>query len=670
MASSGNFENVFRTGYALRLEWKINSQSIENNTSNITATLYLVSKGSSYTINSSASKPVKLTIGGTTYSSSIGNGALSGNQKRKIMAKTVNIAHDADGTKSIKLRGFINIDATLGGTKYNNIYVPASSAANVTLDAIPRATTPTTSGTFNVGSSVTINTPGASDDFTHTLAYSTNNSTWTTIASNVATSATWTLPSALATAIPKAKVGMVYIRCTTYNGNTNIGAKTITRSYSVTSAYASPSVALTASQTNSGSINATIKGKSTMTLNAAATLKYGTTAAKYVFKYGSVSKTVTSTAASASVSFLVPANAGSTFDYSVTVTDTRGFTATKSGSVATTNYTEPSITKLEVTRGDYDGTTFTENKKGNSLKIEIGGSIASVKSANAKSYKIEYRLSTATAYTTLVDSMTLSSYSVSVVKYTDDIFSENSAYVVRATLIDSFSQTSQIVDVPTQKVLLNFSANGKAVAIGGIATVDDSLEVAMEMYVTGGIRHIVLANDTDFDEIVKTGVYVGSMNTQTHTNSPMSTGSFLLEVMNAGTSGQLMQRYSYCHKSTYRAFVRFKYESTWGAWQPAEGFISSSMSSQAGRVRMANGFLVQWGRVLITPTAANTITAKAVQFPIEYDSIPICQVSANSAAPNIVNCSYTATATELTIHMTRTSTTNTWISWVAFGVAT
>jgi len=217
---------------------------------------------------------------------------------------------------------------------------------------------------------------------------------------------------------------------------------------------------------------------------------------------------------------------------------------------------------------------------------------------------------------------------------------------------------------------MNFSANGKAMAIGGIASVDDALEIMLETFSTGGIKPITLADGTDFDEIVKTGLYVGSMNTQTMINSPMDTGSFTLEVSGAGTSGQIMQRYSYCNKTTYRAFVRFRYESSWGAWQAAEGFTSFSIGSYSGRVRFANGFLIQWGRVSITPTAANTITSAVIQFPIAYASNPICQVSANSAAPSNVTCSFTTTADELSIFMTRANTTATYISWTSFGIST
>lgn len=669
MASSGSFQNAFRTGYALRVEWKINSQSIEDNTSNVTVTAYLVSSGSSYTINSSAEKTVNLVINGTTYTKTAsGLANLSGGQKKALFAKTVTIAHNADGSKSIPIYCTFGLKVTLSGTYWGTIRAPASGNGTATLDTIPRPTTPTTSGTWNVGNTVTINTPRASSTFTHTLQYSLNNSSWTNIATGVTTSTTWTLPVALATAKPNATSGTIYIRCITYNGSTNLGNKTINNTYSITSSYAAPSVALTVSQTNDANISSYIRGRSKVTLKATATLKYSATAAKYVFTYGGTTKTVTSTASTASVTFTLPSNAAASYAYSVTVTDSRGFTASKNGTLTTVAYTAPVISSLQVTRGDYDGTTFTEASKGNSLKIVAAGTVTSLSNANAKNYKIEYRLSNVLTYTTLVDSTSADAYSVAVTEYTDAIFSENASYVLRFTLSDSFDSVSQIYDVPSQKVLLNFSANGKAMAIGGIASVDDALEIMLESYMTGGIKPMQLANGTDFDEIVKSGIYIGNAASGDYLNVPISTGTFILEVSSAGAEGQLMQRYSYCNKTTYRAYVRFYYSNVWGAWQPTEGFTAFETSGYSGRVRFANGLMMQWGRVSVAPDTANVTKSVDITYPIEFVHAPVVQAHAHTSAPQVVDVSVSVGGvSSATIFLTRTNTTATWVSWVAVG---
>lgn len=669
MASSGSFQNAFRTGYALRVEWTINSQSIEDNTSNVTVTAYLVSSSSSHYINSSASKTVNLVINGTTYTKTAsGLANLSGGQKKALFAKTVTIAHNADGTMSIPIYCTFGLKVTLSGTYWGTIRAPASGNGTATLDTIPRPTTPTTSGTWNVGNTVTINTPRASSTFTHTLQYSLNNSSWTNIATGVGTSTTWTLPSALASAKTATTSGTVYIRCITYSGNTNLGSKTISKTYNITSSYAAPSVALTASQTNGTSISSYIRGRSKVTLNATATLKYSATAAKYVFTYGGTTKTVSSTAATASVTFTLPSNAAASYSYSVTVTDSRGFTASKSGTLTTVAYTAPVISSLEVTRGDYDGTTFTEASKGNSLKIVAAGTVTSLSNANAKNYNIEYRLSNVLTYTTLIDSTSADAYAVAVTKYTDAIFSENAAYVLRFTLSDSFESVSMIYDVPSQKVLLNFSANGKAMAIGGIASVDDALEIMLESYCTGGIKPIQIANGTDINEITKTGIYVGNATSGDFVNAPIDSGTFLLEVSAGGADGQRFQRFSYCSKTAYRAYIRTYYQSSWGDWFPVEGFTSYSTTGYAGQIRHANGFMMQWGRVSITPDAANVTKSVDITYPIEFTHAPIVHAYSHTSAPTVVSVSAnTGSVTGMTIYLTRSNLIATWVSWIAIG---
>ena len=673
MALKGSFQNVFaRSAYALRVEWEVVSQNIPNNNSNIIFNVYLVSSESWATINSSATKKITLYVNNTAISTKevAGLASLSGNQKKLILSKGYTVNHNTDGTKTITVKASFGIAVTLSGTYYGTVHAPASGTQSITIDRIPRVSTPTTSGTLNVGSTITINTNTENATlFKHTIQYSLNNSSWTNIATNVGASTTWTLPSALATARTSAKTGTVYIRCITYAGTSNLGNKVISRTYNITSSYAAPSVALTVSQTNDASIAQYIRGQSSVTLSATATLKHSAKAAKYVFKYGDTTKTVTSTSSSARVTFTLPANAAASYAYSVTLMDSRGYTASQSGTVTTVAYSTPAISGLTVTRGDYDGTTFTENSKGNNLRIVAHCTLTSLSSANAKNYKIEYRLNNVTTYTTLVNTTAASSYAASIIRYTDAIFSENASYVIRFTLSDSFGTISQIADVSSQKVLMNFSANGKAMCIGGIASVDDALEIALEHYVTGGIKPIALADGTNLDEIVKTGWYVGSQNLQTLVNAPMSTGSFLLEVSSAGTSGQIMQRYSYCHKTTYRAFVRFKYESSWGDWQAAEGFTSFSYADHEGRVRFANGILIQWGRVSITPTAANTVTEQTINFPVEYAKAPAFQVEARSSVPQNITFSGTADAGGATLYLTRTNTSSTSLAWLAIGVS-
>ena len=111
MALSGSFSGSIRSGnYKLRVDWTA-TQSVSGNTSKITATMYLV-QASSWSLNIASRSDNKTTINGTGYtwtSPAISN---SGGKTTKLATVTSgNIAHDADGTKSVTLSAVFNIDA-------------------------------------------------------------------------------------------------------------------------------------------------------------------------------------------------------------------------------------------------------------------------------------------------------------------------------------------------------------------------------------------------------------------------------------------------------------------------------------------------------------------------------------------------------------------------------
>ena len=220
MALSGAFE----TGYKVRVEWSVGSQSVANNTSSLTVTAFLVSLGSSYTITSEWPKAMTMTIDGTLYEDEIPTASLSGNQKRQIMTRTVTIKHNTDGSRSVTMDFGLKINATLNGTHFRWVYAPASGSATATLNTIPRASKPTLSAsTVEMGKTLTIYTNRASSNFTHRLYYGWYGTTYTQIATGVGASYTWTVPLTFANNIPDATSGWGTIRVETYDGSTKLG---------------------------------------------------------------------------------------------------------------------------------------------------------------------------------------------------------------------------------------------------------------------------------------------------------------------------------------------------------------------------------------------------------------------------------------------------------------
>ena len=150
-ASSGNIEKSFRSGYYIGLDWKINSQSTSSNSSSVTATVYIRSGGSSYTISSSSSKDVSVTIDGTKYLSTCTVG-LSGGAKKNLFSKTVTVKHNSDGTKTCSFACGLDINVTLGGSYYGKI----THSGSGTLDKINLNSAPSMSGSVSLSPSGTI----------------------------------------------------------------------------------------------------------------------------------------------------------------------------------------------------------------------------------------------------------------------------------------------------------------------------------------------------------------------------------------------------------------------------------------------------------------------------------------------------------------------------------
>ena len=245
MALSGSIGNTFRTGYRVQIDWTA-TQNIAANTSTITAKFYLISLGSSYTISSSVNKTVRINIDGTVYTSAEQTAQLAGNEKKLMATATRTLTHNADGTRTFTLGGEIDLNVTLSGVYYGTVSIPTTT---FTLDTIPRASTPSLSASsVYYGGQVTITISRVSSDFTHTLRYNWNGYTGT-IATGVATSYTWTVPTSFIGYLSNATSTTGTIYCDTYNGSTLIGTKSIT----LTTVIPASTPTLSASSVNYGS---------------------------------------------------------------------------------------------------------------------------------------------------------------------------------------------------------------------------------------------------------------------------------------------------------------------------------------------------------------------------------------------------------------------------------
>lgn len=102
----------------------------------------------------------------------------------------------------------------------------------------------------------------------------------------------------------------------------------------------------------------------------------------------------------------------------------------------------------------------------------------------------------------------------------------------------------------------------------------------------------------------------------------------------------------------------------------AEAVQAKSASGVTGKIQMASGLTIQWGQIVITPEAANTPTAAAVEFYIPYKATPFVVTNPASTAPGTVvigTCAAAVSETGFNAILTRANITATGVRWLAIG---
>lgn len=654
MAASGTIQQAIRTGYRLQIAWSVGSQSVANNTSSVTVKVQLVSTGSSYTINSSASKSGSLTINGTKYTFTF-TAALNGNQTKTIYTKTVTVAHNANGTKTCAFSATAGINVTLSGTYYGNV----TASGNGTFNTIARASTissVTSSVAINGTNAVTVNITRAASSFTHTVVFSFGSYSKTT--TGVGTSTSYAIPTSWINAMPSTTSGTAKVTVTTYSGSTKIGSA-VSKNFTVTvPASVVPTISgVTIAETVSG-INAQFggfvqsKSKAKITITAAGVYSSTIKAYKTVLD----GKTYTGSAPTTSTL----ATSGNR-TVTITVTDSRGRTASTTRTIAVIAYAAPKIVSFQGFRSLADG---TENYDGTHLNAKVNFSISAVNNKNSKAYKIEYRPKNADTWTALTSG---SVYALnSNVISASGIMGTDSSFDVRLTVEDFFVTVQSVIDIPTAFTLIDFNASGKGIAFGKVSEEAEGMEIDLPLSINqyvymGGIKKsdeekdIYFQTTEDAANVHNCKLYGASGNSVT------SIGCW-----DTARSHGIWRYLSSTQNLVFDANVKVTRANGGDEYITSKPVVHGS---RTGRAQFSNGLLIQWGVETITPVK-DTPTAKAVTFPVSYTSVPMVLTTAVTTVPGTSvsgNASANITVTGFDAYVTRNNTTNTSVGWVAIG---
>lgn len=384
---------------------------------------------------------------------------------------SVNVTHNSDGTKSFRYQVKI-VQGTDDVGKINWYWNgSASSAPSMTLNTIPRATQPSMSAnSVTMGNAITINTPRASDTFTHTLCHRVNGGDWQGRVTGVGTSYEWTVPVDLASSVPNGTSILVEILCSTYNGSTHLGDKTTSFTAYVPSSVVPSMGTPTATRVDNGvpsGWGVYVKGYSKVTIAMTSVSgSYGSTIKSYSISGPNLSS------ASSSATSGVLGSAG-TNTYTCTITDSRGRTASKTVSISVVDYAKPSIS-VSASRCNSDGTI---SSSGTYVSFTAYSTYASVSEKNG------------TIGLASCNGVSTNDFYSGVTKILAANCAINTSYTLTVSVTDTLgSSASASVTIPTASRIMNVRANKSGIAFGKFAESDNVFDIGMNTRINGELH--------------------------------------------------------------------------------------------------------------------------------------------------------------------------------------
>lgn len=164
MPLTGSFSKSFgpSSRYALRVDWSATQDQLEN-TSKVTTKLYVVTKEYA-SVDYSASKSGNMTIDGKSNNFSADTDVnIGANSSKLIQTTTETVTHDAEGKKTLTIKGYVDLEISLSGQSIGRV----SFSDSVTLTTIPRQSRVISGHNFTVGEPIKLTISRASTSFRH-----------------------------------------------------------------------------------------------------------------------------------------------------------------------------------------------------------------------------------------------------------------------------------------------------------------------------------------------------------------------------------------------------------------------------------------------------------------------------------------------------------------------
>lgn len=224
-------------------------------------------------------------------------------------------------------------------------------------------------------------------------------------------------------------------------------------------------------------------------------------------------------------------------------------------------YTKPRISNLTVIRVN---SSNVEADDGTNARVTFNWA----RDKTAGAVQISYKPTTASesSYSTYTLSPSGTSGTVSEMVGNNRLSAESS-YDIRIRVADNGGESYATSILPSMKFVLDFLAGGNGAAAGKVAELEGVFDIGFKTRLFGGLLYPVIEPNTDLNSLLTPNVYAGeNTNSANYGNCPITSGTFIFEVMSAGPNGQLLQRLTVCDKTKPAVYERFYYTSAWGDW--------------------------------------------------------------------------------------------------------
>ncbi len=572
------------------------STDISANTSTINWQLTVSRYTYYHTFNKQGDSTLSLTLDGQNVHSSnpvweVWDGEVT------LASGSSTISHNSDGRKTLAFSCTFNPNNGLHGT--------ITVSGNLGLTAIPRSSSVSVSAGI-IGSSVTININRQSSSFKHTVRYS-----WAgksgTIATNVDTSTTWTIPLDFANDIPNSASGTGTVYVDTYSGSTKTGTQSTTLTASVPADVKPTFSGISLSDLNGAAQN--LIPKADTFIQVISNIKvafndavgsYGSSITGYYAEIVDRNQSTSSNGGSLGIM-----NYHGTIKIRASVSDSRGrWSDAREVSVTVLEYFAPALS-FSIARTGSTSSTLTVTRNAKVAPLTVSGS---QKNSMRLTFKVA-RLGTtnfqvdtgpATGSWTSISNLVNSQANLA------GNYLANQSWVVIGTLEDKFTRTEFMVNVATESVVLSYDRSGVgvnkirergALDVKGDIYANDQPIQQHQLTKNGGNS---LSAEIDWNNYTDSGQYMG----YNLSNSPQGGNGWKhVQVFKHNDNWVVQAAYDFDGQI---AAVRAKTNGTWRPWK----YLATVQATISRKIELGwyvNGIATRNGN-LVTISTERKIT--------------------------------------------------------------